>query len=81
MDYFVPHFGTDWDVLNSEGSAAQAEKALNHNWDVLAPAPDPPKRNYFVPQFGVDQDIKDSMKALKDGETRFGSMSTPEITW
>ena len=80
-DYFVPNFGADWDVKNSIGSAHQAEVQLGHNWDVLAPKPADPDRNYFVPNFGIDHDIVDSLKHLNEGESKFGKMKTPEVTW
>ena len=54
---------------------------LDHKWDVLAAAPGDPPRNYFVPNFGIDNDVRDSLKHLKDGEAKFGAMSTPEVVW
>ena len=32
MDYFVPNFGVDHDIIHTENSAKQAEKQLGHNW-------------------------------------------------
>jgi len=56
IDYFVPHFGEDQDIINTRVSTGIAEKQYNHyNWP--ADDPDPPKRNYFVPHFGEDPDI------------------------
>ena len=54
---------------------------LDHKWDVLAPAADPPPRDYFVPHFGVDEDVKTSLANLASGEAKFGKMSKPAVTW
>ena len=31
-DYFVPNFGMDFDIEDTLGSLAQAEKSLNNKW-------------------------------------------------
>merc|ERR1719327_964919 len=63
-DYNVPNFGRDTDVITTLKNAKDAEDKLGHFWDVLAPEPDPPKRNYFVPHFGRDSEINDSYESI-----------------
>jgi hypothetical protein len=52
MDYFVPNFGVDQDIISHDTSLAIAEKQLGHKLVIE----DMPKidRNYPVPNFGVD---------------------------
>ena len=64
----VPNFGRDSDVITTLKNAAYAEKYHNHDWDVLAPGPDPPKRNYFVPHFGTDDDILGTAISIAQAE-------------
>ena len=80
MNYFVPHFGKDHEMLNSMDSIKLAESQLGHFWNPKD-APAPPPRNYFVPHFGIDSDIRTSLKNLNDNEAKYGPMATPEITW
>ena len=47
-DYTVPNFGRDTEINYTLKNAQEAEDKLGHFWDVLAPEPDPPKRNYPV---------------------------------
>jgi len=56
MDYFVPNFGVDHDVKETQKHASAAESKLGHTWSGAA-SPDHPK-DYFVPHFGDDTDIK-----------------------
>ena len=76
IDYFVPHFGEDGDIMATKNSAGIAEKQFNHyNWP--AEPADPPKRNYFVPNFGEDPEITATKKniaaAEKDQGHTFGA--------
>ena len=68
IDYPVPNFGRDTDVITTLKNAADAEKSLGHFWDVLAPSPDDPKRNYFFPHFGTDTEILDTNNSLAQAE-------------
>merc|ERR1712070_1241276 len=47
-----------------------AEKKLDHFWDVLAPAPDDPKRNYPVVQLGRDKEINESYESIAQAEAQ-----------
>ena len=58
MDYFVPNFGLDNDVVDTKQSASEAEISRNHKWIPAEPAKI--KRNYFVPDFGMDENIATS---------------------
>ena len=33
-DYFVPNFGVDHDVITTQNNLKNAEKSLNHNWNL-----------------------------------------------
>ena len=33
MDYFVPNFGLDQDIIDSQAHEAQSQKVLKHNWN------------------------------------------------
>merc|ERR1719231_1422281 len=70
MNYFVPHFGEDREIMASKSSAAAAEKSLGHVWN----PPDAPSidRDYFVPHFGEDQDIIDAKNNIADQEALHG---------
>ena len=67
-DYFVPNFGRDDDINTTLKNAKDAETALGHNWDVLAPPPAPIKRNYPVVQLGRDSEINDTYNSLAVAE-------------
>ena len=67
-DYNVPNFGRDSDVVSTLKNADDAEKKLGHNWDVLAPSPDPPPRDYPVVQLGRDKEINESYESMAQAE-------------
>jgi len=72
MDYFVPDFGKDQDMISVEKAAVAAEKVRGKKWDLIE-KPDLPPRNYFVPDFGVDEDIKNVESSIKSEEKRLGA--------
>ena len=59
MNYFVPNFGQDHLINQSDSSTKWAEKYLNHTWipKIKKDQPDSHPVDYFVPNFGVDSDI------------------------
>jgi hypothetical protein len=62
VDYAVPNFGKDQDVIDTLAHESLASKQLNHTW---SPAPKgsgakPPPINYAVPNFGKDKDLIDT---------------------
>ena len=71
MNYFVPNFGVDKDILATERHIEAAEQKLDHSWKPtrkFGPAVDYPK-DYFVPNLGLDKDIIDSAASIKTTET------------
>jgi hypothetical protein len=56
MNYFVPDFGKDHDIKETQKHAAAAEASLGHTWSGAAGADHP--KDYFVPHFGDDADVK-----------------------
>ena len=72
INYFVPHFGEDWDIRTTKKNIDDAEKKYGHILDTSPPPKDPP-RDYFVPHFGYDQDIVDSVKNLHSQEAKYGN--------
>jgi hypothetical protein len=68
MDYKVPNFGVDHDVLATQASISQQEKRRGKKWNAVLKK-DVPKGHpvdYFVPNFGVDHDIKASLSNLNN---------------
>ena len=60
VNYFVPDFGVDSDIINATNAISQSEKVLKKNLHASFKADKPTvatPRNYFVPDFGVDHDI------------------------
>ena len=60
VDYPVPNFGVDHDMLDQEKNLKESEKKLGP-WN-LKELPKI-KRDYFVPNFGMDVDVKDSQSS------------------
>lgn len=67
MNYPVPNFGVDREILDQQDNLALTEKELGH---VFTPteADGGPKKNYFVPNFGVDSDIKDAAASIDQAQ-------------
>lgn len=67
-DYFVPNFGLDQDILDSQHNLHNVEIDLMHDLNLKAGGSsstgvddfDGHPMNYKVPNFGVDQDILDT---------------------
>lgn len=58
VNYSVPNFGVDAEILSTHASIASSEATLGQSLSTSWKKPDEPKRNYFIPNFGVDKDIK-----------------------
>merc|ERR1719284_2382521 len=70
MDYFVPNFGVDKDIIATQKHIADTEKKLGHVFVVTPPAaPDP---IMTIPNFGVDADILTTKKNLASAEATLG---------
>lgn len=67
VDYSVPNFGVDRDVIETQKHITDQE-AKHGAWDVLKPKPAAIKRDYAVPNFGVDSDIVNTQKHIADQE-------------
>jgi len=78
MDYAVPTFGEDHDIIETKKSWAAQEKAHGHFWDVNKPKPEDPPRDYYVPNFGTDSEITASLKNLGDQEAKHGTWNMPK---
>jgi hypothetical protein len=69
MDYFVPDFGVDHDIKDSNTGLAWSEKDLGHKWDFKFVKKPAFEAGFKVPDFGVDQDIigvQDGLKWAQD---------------
>ena len=75
MDYKVPNFGVDPDIITTQKNLAKAEKRLKRKWKVdpnFKKAKGHPV-DYKVPNFGQDQDIKDTLSIVKKMEAKYGA--------
>ena len=67
MDYFVPNFGMDKEIKNTQASIATVEKFMGRKMTIEdKKKKEEPPVDYFVPNFGVDHDIKVSLNNLKN---------------
>ena len=65
-NYFVPNFGKDKEIIDSEIDLAQQEKSQGHKFSSsFTPAAEPP-RDYPVPNFGKDNEIITAQKNIAD---------------
>ena len=71
MNYAVPNFGVDHEVLSDAANVASVEKSLGH---VFTPkeAGDGHKMNYKVPNFGIDRDIAGTQSSIASAESTLG---------
>jgi hypothetical protein len=75
MNYFVPNFGLDHDILGADANLKLTEERLGHKLHIETDPPKGPPKDYFVPNFGMDFDIKSSLSNLKEAEGIHGKMS------
>lgn len=80
INYFVPDFGMDHDIISSQAHIAQQEKLLNNPWKPVLKKdlPKPHPTGYFVPDFGLDADINTSLNNLKTMEKKYGKWDLPK---
>ena len=76
VDYFVPNFGPDYDILATEKHIKDSESKLNVTWTPKK-LPDPHATDYFVPNLGLDQDILDAQSSIMSVEKTLGKTWTP----
>ena len=70
MDYPVPNFGVDIDIVATHGHIKMQEARLNHKLMFAENEADDYPVNYPVPNFGMDKDIETSLKNLNDAHDR-----------
>merc|ERR1712100_939561 len=78
VDYFVPNFGVDKEMISDANNLAEAEKNLGA-WD-YKPAAVAWKLNYAVPNFGIDHDIGDSLESEKQTSAQLDHKWEPRPT-
>jgi len=78
MNYAVPNFGVDHEVLSDAANVAATEKKLGHVFTPTESA-DPHKMNYKVPNFGVDRDIVGTQSSIASAESALGHTWTPDF--
>ena len=71
INYFVPNFGPDYDVLATEKHISDTEEKMGHKW-IPKKNPDSHDKDYFVPNFGLDSDIVAATDSIKSVETGLG---------
>jgi len=69
MNYPVPNFGVDQEMLDQEKNLADTEASLGH---VFTPTESDAAKPYTVPNFGVDFDIKDAKDSISAAESAHG---------
>jgi hypothetical protein len=72
MDYTVPNFGVDKDIVDHNSSLEKTEALLKHKFNPKLKE-DPHPVDYKVPNFGVDQDIKDATANIANAESDYGA--------
>ena len=77
MDYPVPNFGEDHEIIASKKHLNAMELKYGE-WKYPGPKAKGPPQNYFVPNFGVDEDIKASLKNLNEQEKKHGEWKLPD---
>jgi hypothetical protein len=70
MDYVVPNFGVDQDILDDAKNLKDTEALLSKKFN--PPKKDDPVDPPHVPNFGVDQDIKDATSSITLAEEAHG---------
>ena len=89
INYPVPDFGVDTDILDSQQNLHNVEINLGHDLNLKAGGSlntgtdnfDNHPMNYKVPNFGVDQDIIDTQRHLKDALKLAGKKSWNGYGW
>jgi len=74
MDYFVPNFGEDKEMIAQAQHLKEAE-AKYGKWDLKESKEI--KRDYTVPNFGVDHDVADSLASETSTSAQLGINWTP----
>jgi hypothetical protein len=79
VNYPVPNFGKDHEIISTQGVIAQTEESMGKKIKATFDAPKAPPRDYFVPNFGVDSDVKLTALDIGEAETQHGQkLTVPE---
>jgi uncharacterized protein YkvS len=72
IDYPVPDFGVDKDIIDNHDDLKVAEGIVGHHWnfELLKPPINPAKKTIYEGAPKLDEDIIDSRKNLKDTEVK-----------
>lgn len=70
INYFVPHFGEDFDITESKKSLEKSEQMLGHKFDFPNKKWKKPKAVKYVNAAPFDEDVVDTQKNLADAETQ-----------
>ena len=71
INYFVPDFGVDKDIIANKNSLANAEKQLGHKWEF--PTGKPKRKEVeYKEDLPLDEDIVATKKNLKSVEKDLG---------
>lgn len=78
MNYAVPNFGVDHEILGDAENVAATEKKLGH---VFTPkeADAGFKKDYKVPNYGPDRDIVGTQSSIANAESSLGHTWTPDF--
>jgi hypothetical protein len=79
INYFVPNFGRDTHIKETDASLEWAQRNLNHVWkyDANKKKEKGPPMNYPVPNFGVDHDIITTQNNIQAQEKRLNHKWVP----
>ena len=72
VNYFVPNFGVDNDVANTQQHLAATEKKLDHKLFAIFKKSDPHPVDYFVPNFGADENVRLTQSNIEEAEQELG---------
>jgi hypothetical protein len=78
MNYAVPNFGVDHEVLSDKENVASVEKSLGHEF-VPKETAEGHKMNYAVPNFGPDRDIAGTQSSISSAESSLGHTWVPDF--
>jgi len=78
IDYPVPNFGVDRDIVDNHDDLKVAEGIVGHHWnfEFIKPPVNPAKKTVYDGAPPLDEDIIDSRKNLKDTEVKLSHKFT-----
>ena len=70
INYFVPNFGMDTDMLATKKHIKDSEKKYKHKWTPKKKVKKTYEQIYKVANFGLDKDILDAAASIKSTEKK-----------